>query len=119
MLKGCLTVLFGHLSAIVLIPTCDQYAFVLQSWCLLVAVNKLGKRGMALDEHARIEGNSERLHNFRYSYSLMFTATIGEEDEGYAVFLEQQEGFSGAWERIGTPEKHAIDAVGMSVGYRP
>lgn len=67
-------------------------------------MNKLHKGSVALDEHARIQGNSKRMAKFRYSCSLMFATSICKEDEGYAVFLKEREGFSSARERIGTPE---------------
>ena len=47
--------------------------------------------------------------NFLDSLSLAFTAAIGQEDEGNALFLEIAEGLAGAGKRVGAAEEDAID----------
>lgn len=79
-----LTLLFGHFPTVISFPASDQYAFVLESCCSFVTVDKLGEGSVALDKHARIERKSERFGELRYPFGLVFATTICEENKGNA-----------------------------------
>ena len=64
-------------------------------------------------EHADVEGHFEMATDFLDSLRLAFTAAIGEEDEGNALFLEIAKGFAGAGKGIGAAEEDAIDTADL------
>lgn len=74
-------------------------------------MDKLGEGGMTLNEHARIQGKSECFGEIRYTFGLMFTTTIGEENKGNPILLQERESFSSSWESCGAAEQNAIDAT--------
>lgn len=75
-------------------------------------MDKLGEGSMTLNEHAHIQRKSERFGEIRYPFGLMFTTTIGEENKGNPIPLQERESFSGSWESCGAAEQNAIDATG-------
>lgn len=69
------------------------------------------KRGVALNEHGRVERDLQLLAQLGHSFRFVFAAAIGEQDEGDALALEVREGLVGARERVGAAKEDAIDAV--------
>ena len=84
-------------------------------WCLVRigrrSVDELSKGSMALDEHARIEGDLEDTAEIAHAFGFMFAAAIGEEDKRDMVALEMGEGFGGVGKGGRGAEEDAVDAA--------
>jgi hypothetical protein len=63
-----------------------------------------------LHEHALVHGDLQLVGDFGDALFFGLAAAIGEEDEGYALFLEVGEGLAGGGDRRGGAEEDAIDA---------
>ncbi|KAK4693620.1 hypothetical protein P7C71_g3822, partial [Lecanoromycetidae sp. Uapishka_2] len=101
-----------HLPTLIPIAARDQDALILESFSSIFRpVYQLSERRMALYKHACVERDVETLAEISDSFGFAFAAAVGEEDEGYALLLEEFESLVGAGEGIGGSEKDAIDAV--------
>ena len=74
-------------------------------------MDKVGEWGMTLNEDTCIKRDSEHIHEFCYSRCLMCTTAVGQQDEGNTFPLEELKRLRCSCERLGAPEKDAIDAV--------
>lgn len=74
-------------------------------------MDEVGEWGMALNEDTCIKSDSEHTHELCYSRRLMCTTAVGQEDEGNTLPLEQLKCLRCSCQRLGAPEKDAIDAI--------
>jgi hypothetical protein len=63
-----------------------------------------------LHEHALVHGDLQLVGDFGDALFFGLAAAVGEEDEGYALFLEVGEGLAGGGDGGGGAEEDAIDA---------
>lgn len=82
-----------------------------------MAMDELSERCMALDKYAGIERDFEHPHEFCYPCGFVFATTVGKQDKGNAMVLEEPQGVLRARDSFGAPEKHPIDTNGKSEGF--
>lgn len=110
-----LTLLLGHFAAIITFSTHHQDATMFHGYERgeLSPMDQLGKGGMALHQHARLQRNFQLIRQLYRTILFMLPTSICEKDEWYSIVLEESQGFSGSWEGIGTPEEYSINAILM------
>ena len=73
-------------------------------------IDKLDERGMTLYEYSSIKRDFEALAEFVNSFLLVFSTSVRQDYEGYAMALEVLQGSGGSRERLSAPQKDAIYA---------
>jgi len=103
--------LLSHFSTRIPVATSHKNTLIL---VLLLAIDKLHKRRMALYEHVHIQRYFKAMAQLTDTCGFALPATVGEKYEGDAVGLEVGEGVVGPGKRVGAAEEDAIDTMKMS-----
>lgn len=82
-------ILFRNAPTAIAITTRYQHAFMFQRTRLVHAFDQLRKRRVALDNVCRVKWYIELLADLRNAFRLVFTATVGEENERNALLFQE------------------------------
>ena len=82
-------ILFRNAPTAIAITAHYQHALVFQRTRLVRPFDQLCKRRVALDNVCRVQWHVQLLADLCDAFGLVFTAAIGEEDEGNALLFQK------------------------------